>query len=90
MAQDKGTSAEAAHHESRPASKDQIVIDDKNLTLADQFTSLSSDELRDQMTAQVKASKLRWTSAASFQLYFFLFVAYCSKYHSRSTRSELS
>jgi hypothetical protein len=50
------------------------------IAINDHAITLDSDELRDQMTAQVKATKLRFTSAASMQLCFFLFVAYCSKY----------
>ncbi len=40
---------------------------------------MDADELRDQMAAQVKATKLSFSSAASMQLCFFLFVAYCSE-----------
>lgn len=40
---------------------------------------LSDDQIRDQMAAHVHASKLRFTSWSSIQLYIFFFIAYCSK-----------
>lgn len=50
-----------------------------SLGLNDCDESLDMDGLRDQMTAQVKATKLKFTSAASIQMCLYLFVAYCSK-----------
>lgn len=41
---------------------------------------LSDDQIRDQMAAHVHASKLRFTSWASIQLYIFFFIAYCSEF----------
>ena len=45
----------------------------------DQALTLDSDEIRDQMAAQVKATRVKFTSKASIQMLFFLFVAYCSE-----------
>lgn len=52
---------------------------DTGLVLDDHAVTLDSDELRDQMAAQIKSTKLSITSKASMQLWFYLFVAYCSK-----------
>lgn len=48
-------------------------------SLKDLAITLDSDELRDQMAAQVKATRLKFSSSASLPMFFFLFVAYCSK-----------
>ena len=49
--------------------------------LGDHVVGLDTDELRNQMTAQVNATKLRFTSKASLELLFYLFVAYCSTFY---------
>lgn len=54
-------------------------------SLKDLAITLDSDELRDQMAAQVKATRLKFTSSASLQMFFFLFVAHCSKHPSLIT-----
>jgi hypothetical protein len=41
--------------------------------------ALSGEQIRDQMAAHVHASKLRFTSWSSIQLYIIFFIAYCSK-----------
>jgi hypothetical protein len=40
---------------------------------------LNDEQIRDQMAAHVRLSKLRFTSWSSIQLYIFFFVSYCSK-----------
>jgi hypothetical protein len=39
--------------------------------------ALSGEQIRDQMAAHVHASKLRFTSWSSIQLYIIFFIAYC-------------
>ncbi len=54
-------------------------LDSVDVIINDEAVSMDHDERRDQMTAQVKATKLRMTSWASIQVLLFLFIAYCSK-----------
>jgi hypothetical protein len=54
-------------------------------SLKDLAITLDSDDLRDQMAAQVKVTRLKFTSSASLQMFFFLFVAHCSKHPSVTT-----
>lgn len=47
--------------------------------LNDQALTSDSDEIHDKMAAQVKATRVSFTSKASIQMLFILFVAYCSE-----------
>ena len=53
--------------------------------LNDNVHTLDSEELRDQMAAQVRASKLKITSAASLQLCWYWSIAYCCRLPVRDT-----
>ncbi len=68
----------AAMHVESPA-KVSSAVDDTPVAMNSHGVHLDSDELREQMAAQVKATKLKVTSRTSLQIFFFLFVAYCSK-----------
>lgn len=73
---------DAAHVEgvdNGTGSRSPAVDTSGHLKLSDDAVNLNNDELRDQMTAQIKATKLSFTSKTAFQLYFYLFIAYCSK-----------
>ena len=77
-----GPKAAHVEEETREAgpSKPKIVAEDDHIIINDHLVALRSDELRDQMAAQIKVTKIRPTSKASLQMYFFLFVAYCSTF----------
>ncbi len=81
MAADKPSSdavhLEAGHEVSKTNVKPMVV--DTSFVLNDHAVTLDSEELREQMTAQVKATKLKFTSTTTLRLCFFLFVAYCSE-----------
>ncbi len=72
-----GEEAATTHVEGGTNTKSPGVV--TGLVLNDHVVTLDSDELRDQMAAQVKETRLKFTSAASLQMCFYLFVAYCSK-----------
>ena len=55
-------------------------LDDDVVVIDGRAIPIDSDELRDQMAAQIKATKVSFTSKEAFQLYFFLAVAYCSEF----------
>ena len=83
MASDKIDPPGVGHVENRP----EHAAQDGEIILGDHAVGLDADELRDQMVAQVKLHKLKFTSMASLQLFFFFFVAYCSKCQPTSTLS---
>ena len=55
-------------------------LDDDVVVIDGRAIPIDSDDLRDQMAAQIKATKVSFTSKEAFQLYFFLAVAYCSEF----------
>jgi hypothetical protein len=55
-------------------------LDDEVVVIDGRAIPIDSDELRDQMAAQIKATKVSFTSKEAFQLYFYLAVAYCSEF----------
>ena len=69
---DTAAHVEAIRESHPPAGDTGLVLNDHELTL-------DSDVLRDQMAAQVKATRIKFTSMASVEMCFYLFVAYCSK-----------
>lgn len=72
----KNTASDTAHVEVHHDTQSQTAISDDDVA----SKALDSDELHEQMTAQVKATRLSWRSKASLQLWAMLFVAYCSKF----------
>jgi hypothetical protein len=54
--------------------------EDGMAAIQDHILTLTGDGIRDQMAAQIKASKLSFTSKVSIQMYIILFIAYCSMF----------
>jgi hypothetical protein len=69
--------AQTAHVESTVETSERQHGDDMAAGRGSVLT-FTGEEIRDQMAAQIKASKLSFTSRASMQMYLILFISYCS------------
>lgn len=67
---DVSSAAQVEHH---------LRVSDHGIDIDDLPVTLDSDDLRNQMAAQIKATKLPLSSAATIQMILCLFVAYCSE-----------
>lgn len=79
MASDKNNQEQVVHVEAGAAQQKH----DGQIVLGHHDFDLDADELRDQIAAQMKLHKLSFTSAASLQLLFYFFIAYCSEFSLR-------
>lgn len=74
----EGDNQDASASKTQDPSTTQIEALEDHILINGKPVALHSDELRDHMTAQIKATKIRFSSKSSIELLFYLFVAYCS------------
>lgn len=60
--------------------KVDVTHDEHAVPAADAHVDLAEEQIREQIAAQIRVSKLRWYSKSSIQLYIIFAITYCSMF----------